>query len=76
VFSVDLGSTVSVTCVKCGVARELPEPDGTSRMPAASSDGSTTLTADTPCKCGGKRVRIALDFEPKDAASGHDEPGE
>lgn len=52
-----------VTCVKCGTERELPEPDGTPRMPAASPDGSTTLDADTPCRCGGKRVRVVLELE-------------
>ncbi len=62
-FSVDLGLALLVTCTKCGTKRELPEADGTSRMPAASPDGSTTLEADTPCRCGGKRVRVKLELD-------------
>ncbi len=60
-FSVDL--EVKVTCVGCGTDRELPDPDDTPRMPAANADGSTTLDAETPCRCGAKRVRVKLEFD-------------
>lgn len=59
VFGVD----IRVTCVKCGAEREMPEPDGTSRLPAANADGSTTLDADTRCRCGAKRVRVKLELD-------------
>lgn len=60
-FSVDTG--LRVTCVKCGTEREMPEADGTPRLPAATADGSTTLQVDTPCGCGAKRVRVELQFD-------------
>lgn len=75
-FSVDLGEALVVTCTKCGAERELPEPDGTPRMPATSPDGATTLQADAPCRCGAKRVKVQLVLEPQGAAAGTDEPGE
>jgi hypothetical protein len=62
VFEFDLGMALKVACTKCGAARELPEPDGVGSLPAASPDGSTTLQADSPCQCGGDRVRVRLDF--------------
>jgi hypothetical protein len=63
VFEFGLGELMRVTCVKCGATRELPEADGKGRLPAASPDGSTTLNADGSCQCGGKRVRVRLDFD-------------
>jgi hypothetical protein len=62
VFELDLGSTLKVTCARCGTHREMPEDDGRGRLPAASPDGATTLQADTPCRCGSERVKIELDF--------------
>jgi CDGSH-type Zn-finger protein len=60
VFEVDLGMALRVTCVRCGATRELPEADGSSKRPALCSDGSTTLQADTLCRCGASRVRVEL----------------
>jgi hypothetical protein len=57
------GGGVSVTCVKCGVERDMPE--GSGRMPARSNDPADGITVrtDTACRCGAERVRIKLSFE-------------
>jgi len=52
-LSVDLG--ILVTCVRCKTSREFPENDRP--MPSPEDDG-VTVFADSPCRCGAKRVLV------------------
>jgi hypothetical protein len=53
------GKLFDVTCARCAVPREMPEPNRP-RMPAINADGSTTIDSDTACACGSMRVRVTL----------------
>lgn len=54
--SFSLEFSLRVTCVRCGIERDLPENERP--MPATDKGEALTVFADTPCGCGAKRVRV------------------